>query len=110
MTMAANPTLELSPGTARLDDEAPYEIIDGQRVELPPMSILANRVASLLHIQLGQFVVGNRLGEALVDTLIHLPLPADRNRRPDLAFVSAQRIAQCRGSWAPTMPGTSFPS
>ncbi len=101
MIIAASPVLQRSAEADQFDDEPLYEIIDGQRVELPPMSILANRVASLLHIQMGQFVVGNRLGEALMETLIRLPLPADRNRRPDLAFVSAQRIAQ-----APAQPGS----
>jgi Uma2 family endonuclease len=78
-----------------------FEIIDGQRVELPPMSILASRVASRLHVQLGHFLIANPLGEPLVETLLHLPLPVDRNRRPDVAFVSAQRIAQ-----APPQPGS----
>ena len=39
---------------------------------------------------LGHFAIGNQLGEALMETLLRLPLPADRNRRPDLAFVSAR--------------------
>ncbi len=36
-----------------------------------------------------------------METLFRLPLPVDRNRRPDLAFVSAQRIAA-----APSQPGS----
>jgi len=36
-----------------------------------------------------------------METLVRLPLPVDRNRRPDLAFVSAERIAQ-----APPQPGS----
>jgi Uma2 family endonuclease len=101
MTIAASITVPRSPAAVRSDDELLYEIIDGQRVELPPMSILASRVASRLMGQLGHFLIGNPLGEALTETLVRLPLPVDRNRRPDLAFVSAQRIAQ-----APPQPGS----
>ncbi len=38
-----------------------------------------------------------------METLVRLPLPVDRNRnrRPDVAFVSAQRIAE-----APPQPGS----
>ena len=101
MSIAASFTMLRSPATVRSDDEPLYEIIDGQRVELPPMSILANRVASRLMGKLGLFLDGNPLGEALMETLVRLPLPVDRNRRPDLAFVSAQRIAE-----APPQPGS----
>jgi Uma2 family endonuclease len=84
-----------------LDDENHYEIVNGQRVELPPMSILANRVTNNIHIQLGYHLLGNPVGEALMEALFHLPLPVDRNRRPDVAFVSAKAIAQ-----APPQPGS----
>jgi Uma2 family endonuclease len=70
-----------------------FEIIDGKQVELPPMSILASRVTSHLIRILGHYLHGNPIGEALMETLFHLPLPVDRNRRPDVAFVSAQTIA-----------------
>jgi Uma2 family endonuclease len=92
MTTVMNPTVPRSP--RRNEDESLYEIIDGQRVKIAPMSILANRVASSLQVYLGHYLIGNPLGEALMETLFHLPLPADRNRRPDVAFVSAQVIAQ----------------
>jgi Uma2 family endonuclease len=82
-------------------DEPLFEIIDGRHVELLPMSILASRVTSNIHFQLGYYVYGHRLGEALTETLFRLPLPADRNRRPDVAFVSALTIAQ-----APPQPGS----
>lgn len=84
-----------------LDDENHYEIIDGQRVELPPKSILASRVTNNIHIQLGYHLIGNPVGEALMETLLRLPLSVDRNRRPDVAFVSAKAIAA-----APSQPGS----
>jgi Uma2 family endonuclease len=74
--------------------ESHFEIIDGVRVELPPMSILASRIASNLQAYLGHYARSNQAGESLVETLFHLPLPVDRNRRPDVAFVSAQTVAR----------------
>lgn len=76
------------------DSEALFEIVDGERVDLPPMSILANRVASKLHVKLGQFAEANTLGEALMEALLHLPPPVDRHRRVDVAFASAQAIGR----------------
>jgi Uma2 family endonuclease len=51
--------------------------------------------------ELGQFLVANPLGEVLGHLLVRLALPVDRCRRPDVAFVSAQRIAQ-----ASSQPGS----
>ena len=62
---------------SRIDDEPLFEIIDGQRVELSTMSILASRVTSNIQIQLGHHLLGNPVGEALMETLFRLPLPAD---------------------------------
>ena len=65
------------------------------------MSILACRVASNIHAHRAHHLFGNPVGEALTETLFRLPLPADRNRPPDVAFVSATTIAQ-----APSQPGS----
>ncbi len=72
-------------------EEALYEIIDGQRVELPPMSAYASRVASRLGSGLNRFAGEHDLGEAVTEVLFRLPLETSRNRRPDVAFVSYQR-------------------
>jgi hypothetical protein len=90
MTAVISPTVPRPGLPGRSEDEPLYEIIDGQRVELPPMSILASRVASNLHGRLGHHLLGNPVGEALGETLFRLPLPVDRNRRPDVAVVLAQ--------------------
>lgn len=74
-----------------LDNEALYEVIDGQRVELPPMSIYAVRVASRLVSKLNQFGNVDDLGEVVSEGLFRLPLARPRNRRPDVAFVSYER-------------------
>lgn len=72
-------------------DEPLYEIIDGQRVEIPHMSAFASILASRLLFELQSFAKTHALGQAVVETLFHLPVPVDRNRRPDLAFVSFER-------------------
>src|SRR5262245_25393697 len=73
------------------DDEALYEIIDSQKVELPPLGWYATLITSCLHGILYQFVCARRSGFAVMDMMFHLPLPVDRNRRPDVAFVSVDR-------------------
>lgn len=78
------------------DDEL-YEIIDGKRVRTPPMGIFSVWIASELHIYLGTFAHTHGLGRVLTEALFHLPAPLNRDRRPDVAFVSYQR-------WAKTQP------
>ncbi len=83
------PVVVEAPSVA--DDGERYEIIDGKRVELPPMSAFASIVASRIVVEINIFARGNQLGEAVTDTLFRLPLPRSRNRRPDGAFVSRHR-------------------
>jgi len=77
--------------TAPADDEPLFEIIDGHKVELPPMSAYAGRIASRLSHRLNDFGERQNFGEAVTEVIFHLPLPVDRNRRPDVAFVSYTR-------------------
>jgi len=72
-------------------EDALYEIIDGQRVELPPMSANAARTGSRLVKWLGRFAEEQDIGEVVGEVLFRLPLEQSRNRRPDVAFVSYQR-------------------
>src|SRR5258708_2279697 len=81
-----------------LDAEPLYEIVDGQRSELPPMSFHAGRIASWLLSVMAPFARANSLGEVVVDVLFKFPLPVDRNRRPDVAFVSYSRWPKGRVS------------
>ena len=55
------------------------------------MGIFASWIASQLHQFLGYHCRMQQVGRALCEALFHLPLPKDRNRRPDVAFVSYQR-------------------
>jgi Uma2 family endonuclease len=92
MSTAATIATEALPA----DEEPLYEIIDGQRVELPPMSIYAVRVASRLFARLNVFGLDHDIGEGVCEGLFKLPLPVGRNRRPDLAFVRYERWAKGR--------------
>lgn len=78
------------PPLPEILDEPLFEIIDGQRVELPPMSAFASVTVSLLVSKLNQFAESKNLGVAVAEVLFRLNLNGG-NRRPDGAFVSYQR-------------------
>lgn len=80
-------------GTWRPDDRPLYEVVNGELVEVPPMSALSNKIASRLLGLMWPYADRNRLGEVVSEVLFRLPLAEDqqRNRRPDVAFVSYQR-------------------
>jgi len=69
-------------------DDALYEFVHGQRVEMPPMSVGAVMIASRIGSAINAFAKSNRLGEAFTELLIRLPLAEDgsRERRPDVSF------------------------
>lgn len=73
-----------------------YEVIDGQVVEMKEMSTNSTVIGTRLTFALTQFGLVRNLGEAHPDTLFKLPLPVDRNRRPDVAFVPFSRWARHR--------------
>lgn len=94
--MAATALLESVEVAAKSADEGRddelYEVVDGQRIEIPPMSAYAATIASRVARKLGIFV-DERVGEVVNEVLFRLPLEEDlaRNRRPDAAFVSYER-------------------
>jgi Uma2 family endonuclease len=94
-TVTVHETVPAPPNRSIADDEL-YEIIDGQRVGLQPMGIEAVWIASQLMQHLGYFGRTHDLGHAVCEGLFRLPLPIDRNRRPDVAFVSFDRWAKGR--------------
>ncbi len=88
-----NATLMIPPEIAdrmQPDSEALYEVIDGQRRELPPMSAYETRIATLFTVRLEAFVQAQDLGRAVCEMLFELP-SISRQRRPDVAFVSYKR-------------------
>ena len=92
--------LEAMPGEVLAYDEYVdhdhYEIVDGVKVEMPPMSADSQALATRLAVRLSNYGARHHLGEAYVEMLFKLPLPADRNRKPDVAFVPYSRWPQDR--------------
>jgi Uma2 family endonuclease len=72
-------------------DEPLYEIVNGQRVDIPPTSAYAAWLASCLHGRLGHYTEDNGLGTSVTAMLFVLDAEHDLRRRPDVAFVSAAR-------------------
>jgi Uma2 family endonuclease len=68
--------------------DALYEIVNGQYVELPPMSSSSVRIASVLLAYLETFARTNQLGRAVAEMLFPLSPNEKTRRRPDVAFVS----------------------
>ena len=68
-------------------EESLYEVVNGKRVEPPPMGILESLIATALGIELGLFVRSHPQWWIAVETLFRLPI-INRERRPDVAVVS----------------------
>lgn len=70
-----------------------YEVINGQIVEIQPMSIYSAIVATNLDFELQSHVRPRGLGTVVVEGLFFIPTTRDRRRkrRPDVAFVSTGR-------------------
>ena len=70
-----------------------YEVVNGEIVELPPMSDYAGEVSTRLNRSITRYLFTNDIGESAFERLYRIPLPEDgsRNRRPDVSFVSYER-------------------
>ncbi|HEV3162870.1 MAG TPA: Uma2 family endonuclease [Isosphaeraceae bacterium] len=79
------------PNAPPLEPEGLYEVIDGQVVEKRPMSILENVIAARLIRWLIRFDPTDQRGQFVFETLFLLDPAKNLRRRPDLAFVSAER-------------------
>jgi Uma2 family endonuclease len=93
MSIATLPDIPQLGEAGSSPDDAMYEIVNGQRVEIPPMSSYAAKIATRLATRLNFHAEKEKVGEAIVESLFRLPLAEDmsRNRRPDVAFVSSTR-------------------
>lgn len=90
--IVANPTPPLPAFTASdPDDRDRYEIVDGQYVELPPMSADSTGIASDLLVHLSVYGRANGVGRAYAEMLFNLSAPPNRNRKPDVMFVPFSR-------------------
>ena len=88
--------------SAKADSETLYEIVDGERREIPHMGTMAGTVASLLTSYLNLFGIQHKLGLATSEVLFRLR-PGQSSRRPDVAFVSYSR-------WPLTAPPVDDPA
>jgi Uma2 family endonuclease len=88
-----SPTLLTSENDTALlvQDESLYEIVDGQRVDVPPLSVYTTWLASRLQSRLGSYVEEHGLGTCVMEMLFILDAQRNLRRRPDVAFVSADR-------------------
>lgn len=70
-----------------------YEVVNGQVVEIPPMSVFASEIANRLRDHLTVYALRTNSGRARNDMLFRIPLAEDqtRNRAPDLAFITFER-------------------
>ena len=86
--------LERAEQRFEVDDDRFYEIVNGERVEKAPIGMLQAWVASTLLAFLDDFVRRHRLGKVISESLFVLDSATDLQRRPDLAFVSRQRVGK----------------
>lgn len=96
MTTATMPGPGVTVTPAVPDNDAFYEIIDGERVELPPMSIYSSWIANWLLSFLNEFARARSLRVAVGEMLFRFPPPVGRSRRPDVAWVSYERWSKDR--------------
>ena len=70
-----------------------YEVVNGEIVEVEPMSAYAAEVANILNEELVIFGRRTKLGRSRVELACTVPLPEDatRNRIPDLSFFTFDR-------------------
>jgi len=88
-------TLPSPVAKSGIGDDDLYEVIDGERIGQPPMGVYAVWTAFQLARHLGNFTDAT-LGRVLAEALFHLPASVNRDRRPDVAFVSYERWAKAK--------------
>jgi Uma2 family endonuclease len=70
-----------------------YEVVNGERREVPRMGVLAGLIATILSSYLTVFARQHRRGMVFGEVLFNLGAGRSQ-RRPDIAFVSRERIPQ----------------
>jgi Uma2 family endonuclease len=92
MSVTTEREMELEqPPEVTGDPDALFEIVDGERVELPPMGANQCVVGSMLAYLLNAYCVPQGLGRAVGETLFDLGPEFKHKRRPDVAYVSHER-------------------
>ena len=85
------PPAHLDPDAAKF-----YEVVDGRIVENLPLIPRLSLLSSFLQALMGPVARSNRLGRVTSETLFLIDHPRNLMRRPDIAFVSAQRWSLMR--------------
>jgi Uma2 family endonuclease len=70
------------------DGDSFYEVVNGQRIEVPPMGAFQTSLAATLLVSLGSFLRERKLGRVVGEMLFRLDAAKVLDRRPDVAFVS----------------------
>jgi Uma2 family endonuclease len=75
-----------------------YEVVNGQILEIAPMSAFASEIANRLRDHLAAYALRTNAGRTRMDMAFRIPLAEDetREREPDLAFISFDRWPQDR--------------
>src|SRR5271165_4842483 len=102
MAMVQPEQLEYPPNLSEPD--GPYEVIDG-RFEEKSMGAYECWLAVVIHGFLSRHVEASPRGRALIEMIFDFRPTVDRERRPDVAFVSFERWGKDRRiprtrSWA----------
>jgi Uma2 family endonuclease len=77
--------------SSSLIEEPLYEVVNGQRVELPPMAISSIRVTDTLALFMGNWARAQGTGRVTVEMLHWLDEAVELKRRPDISYVSHDR-------------------
>lgn len=87
---SAAPAIAHDPPEIR-ESSSFYEVVGTAIVEQPPIGAYEYELASILQDVLSGYVRENALGRVVTETLFNLRPDVDRDRRPDVAFISAER-------------------
>ena len=79
-----------------------YEYVKGELVAMSPPSMEHGEISSNVHLHLGLHVRENQLGRLYIaETTFHL---GDRLVKPDIAFISTDRLPENRKKGSPVPP------
>ncbi len=78
-------------GLDEFPEETLFEIVQGVRIELPPMSVQSNRIGFFVARKLADYAEAQGLGHVSNNGLFVLSVEKKNNRRPDVSFISYER-------------------